>query len=129
MTVIEPYVICAGSLLISVIVWWCSKRVYGQDVDKSIMSDCENLFNLPKRTIQEWVRDASSDETIIMLALHKTPVILVSSSPVGRTVLLEMYCKGLLVRAEFTDGDIAYKMADAAASEFAQVLRDTASYD
>jgi hypothetical protein len=93
------------------------------------MSDCEKLFNLPKRTVQEWVRDASSDETIVMLALHKTPVLLASASPVGRTVLFEMYCKGMLAKAEFSDGDIAYKMTAAAASEFAQVLRDTNSHD
>lgn len=66
----------------------------------------------------------SDDEFIALSALQEHPVLLVSDAPVGRTVLFEMHCKGLLMRSEFPDKDVAYKPMPGVILEFAQYLRE-----
>lgn len=85
--------------------------------------NCNELFNLPEKPLREQIADMSTDEMIALSALQKTPVLLASIAPVGRTALFEMHCKGWLFRAEFADGDAVYKLKPEVLIEFEQYLR------
>lgn len=87
--------------------------------------DCDDFTFALAETLRGQMRELSGDEFIVLDAIRIHKVILDSQGFVGSSTLLEMYCKGWLMRAEFSDNDWAYKAKPDVMLEFEQYLRET----
>jgi hypothetical protein len=82
--------------------------------------DCSD-FSFEKKSIHDWIWDLSGDEFIVLMEFQKSPLLEGTTWP---SVLFEMHCKGLLLKAEFPDQSKAYKPAPGVMLEFEQYLRE-----